>query len=220
MTHAGTLFIGNRNYSSWSLRAWLLLRHFEIPFEEHRLPLLTESFREAVGTRLPAGKVPVLALPDGTNVWESLAICETVSERFLEGGAWPADAGARARARSISAEMHAGFPALRAQMPMNCRAAGRHVPRTPALEQDIQRIREIWAECRERWASAGPWLFGHFSIADAMYAPVVSRFHTYGVDAGPANAYMATVLDHPAMREWYAAAASEAEALPSMEVGA
>lgn len=220
MTHAGTLYIGNKNYSSWSLRPWLLLCHFDIGFQEHRLPLLSETFREAVGNMLPAGKVPTLTLPDGTRVWESLAICETVSERFLEGGGWPADPEARATARAVSAEMLAGFGALRAEMPMNCRATERHVPRTPALERDIDRIRAIWIDHRERWAASGPWLFGDFSIADAMYAPVVSRFHTYGVDTGPANEYMATVLAHPAMQRWFEAAANELEALPSMEVGA
>ncbi|MBA1146765.1 glutathione S-transferase family protein [Ectothiorhodospiraceae bacterium WFHF3C12] len=218
--NAGTLFIGNKNYSSWSLRPWLLLQHFGVPFREHRLPLLSPTFHEAVGQALPAGKVPVLELPDGTRVWESLAICETVSERFLDGGGWPADPDARSVARSVSAEMHAGFGALRAEMPMNCRACERHVQRTPGLERDIERIRAIWIECRERWGASGPWLFGDFSIADAMYAPVVSRFQTYGVDAGPANEYMATLLEHPAMQRWYADAAAELEALPSMELGA
>lgn len=218
MSDIPTLLIGNKNYSSWSLRPWLLLKHFDIAFQEQRLPFHSDAFYRLIGNELPTGKVPVLVLPDGTRVWESLAICETVSEWFLDGAGWPREPQARATARAVSAEMHVGFPTLRSAMPMNCRARDRRVTRAPALDAEIERVHALWAGCRERYGHQGPWLFGTFSIADAMYAPVASRFRTYGV-SGMADAYVDTVLSHPAVRLWYADAAAEQEQVLEMEVG-
>jgi glutathione S-transferase len=211
------LYIGNRNYSSWSLRAWLLLAEAGIDFDEERIPLDTAEFRERIGAISPTRKVPVLEL-DGVRVWESLAIAETIAERWPEKALWPDDPDLRAHARSVSAEMHAGFGALRAAMPMNCRAMGRKVPLTPAVKADIDRVLAIWTECAERWG--GGWLYGRFSIADAMYAPLVLRFRTYGVDLPEsARSYADRVLESRAMQRWLAAAESETEVLEAEEAG-
>jgi glutathione S-transferase len=153
-------------------------------------------------------------------VWDSLAIAEYANETFAGGALWPEVAAARAQARAASAEMHSGFPALRGQMPMNCRATGRVVPMTPELAQDIDRVRTLWRECRERFAGAGPWLFGRFSIADAMYAPVASRFRTYGVTLDdPEAAYLVHLLADADVRHWFAAAAEEPEVIAAEELG-
>ncbi len=211
------LYIGNRNYSSWSLRAWLLLAEADIEFDEERLPLFTREFEERIGAISPSRRVPVLLL-DGERVWDSLAIGETVAERWPDKALWPADPAARAHARAVSAEMHAGFPALRAQMPMNCRAMGRHVPLSRELKADIDRVFAIWSDCAERYG--GGWLFDRFSVADAMYAPVVLRFRTYGVDLPEAaRGYADRVLQSRAMQKWLAAAESETEVLEEEEKG-
>ena len=213
------LVIGNKNYSSWSLRPWLLLEHFAIPFEEVRIALYTPESRPLLKTHSPSGKVP--ALIDGTvAIWDSLAICEYVAELEAARTAWPEDRAARAIARSVAAEMHSGFATLRELMPMNVRARGRRVDRTAALGDDIARVQELWTSCRERAGSDGPWLFGRFSIADAMFAPVACRFRTYDVAcAGTAAAYLATLLAHPALQRWSAAAERETEVVESSEVG-
>jgi glutathione S-transferase len=214
-----TLLIGNRNYSSWSLRPWLLLKQTGLEFEELRLAFNTPEFATRVRAFSPAAKVP--ALRHGTlSVWDSLAICEYLNEAFPELRAWPREPAERALARAISAEMHSGFTALRAQMPMNVRASGRRVKSTPELEGDIARITAIWRDCRERFASRGPFLFGEFSIADAMYAPVAFRFATYGVALGPVEAaYVESLRRMPAMLEWAAASAAEIEVEERYEVG-
>lgn len=213
------LIIGNRNYSSWSLRPWLLLAAHGIPFEEIRIPLYQAGSREALSAYTDAGKVPVLHDGD-TVVWDSLAICEYVSEQYLGGRGWPADAGARAEARSCSAEMHSGFFEIRAGLPMNCRAAGRRVASTPALQAEIDRVDAMWSGLRRRFADLGPWLFGEFSIADCMFAPVASRFRTYGVEVSDAGAaYKAHVLGSREMVLWYERAAAESEILETSEVG-
>ena len=213
------LFIGNRNYSSWSLRAWFLLAEAGIDFDEERLPLDTDEFSARIARISPAGRVPVMVL-DGETVWESLAIAETVAERWPGKALWPAAARARSHARAISAEMHAGFLALRDAMPMNCRAMGRKVPLTDALDADIKRVVAIWADCAARYGTHGGWLFGTFSVADAMYAPVVLRFRTYGVDVPQAaSAYATRVLQSKAMQAWLAAAESEVEVLEKEEKG-
>ncbi len=213
------LVIGNKNYSSWSLRPWLLLAEHGVAFEEVRIPLDTEKTQDLIAAHSRAGKVPVLHDGD-LAVWDSLAICEYVSERYLNGGGWPADAAARAEARASAAEMHSGFFELRARMPMNCRATGRRVVMTPGLERDVNRIIDLWTTLRDRYASQGPWLFGVFSIADCMYAPVVSRFHTYGVPVPDAcDAYMRHVLANPGMQRWFAQAAEETETIDDAEVG-
>jgi glutathione S-transferase len=211
------LVIGNKNYSSWSLRPWFLLKTLGLPFIETRIALFEPASATALAGVAPAGKVPVLR--DGpVTVWESLAICEYVAERAPQ--AWPADPATRAHARSIAHEMHAGFQALRSEFPLNCRARRAGVTASAAAARDIARVQALWQECRSRWGSAGPWLYGGFSIADAMYAPVVSRFATYGiVSAGLAGDYAAHVLASPALREWLAGAAAETEVVARVEIG-
>lgn len=213
------LFIGNRNYSSWSLRAWLLLAEAGIAFDEERIPLDTPEFAARIAEVSPAGRVPVLVL-DATTVWDTLAIAETVAERWPEKGLWPEDAAARAHARSVSAEMHSGFAALRDAMPLNCRAMGRKVELTDALNADIRRVLAIWSDCARRYGLETGWLFGRFSVADAMYAPVVLRFRTYGVDVPrSAAAYPERLLRSKALQRWLAAAESETEVLEAEERG-
>lgn len=213
-----TLYIGNKNYSSWSLRPWLLLRHAGIAFEERRLRLFSDEFKRTIARLSPAGRVPVL-VDDGVAVWDSLAIAEYVAERFADRQLWPTDARERAHARCICAEMHAGFATLRSTLPMNVEA---HLPRIgaePAVRPDIERIDRMWAELRTRFAARGPFLFGAFSVADAFYAPVVLRFRTYeppGLSVTTAD-YMATMLALPAMRDWIEAACAEREFLPEDE---
>jgi glutathione S-transferase len=212
-----TLIIGNKNYSSWSLRGWLALRKSGIEFDEHRISLFTPEGDAQLAGETPAGLVPVLVDGD-TTVWESLAIAEYVAER--NPALWPRDAGARAVARSVAAEMHAGFTALRSALPMNCRARGRRVELDDATQRDVARVQQIWCDCRTRHGGDGPWLFGAFSIADVMYAPVASRFATYGIE-GPATVsdYVITVLADSDVSEWYAAARDEDEVIEEEEVG-
>ena len=211
------LVIGNKAYSSWSLRPWLLMKQAGIAFEEIRLSLYAEGAKQKLLEHSAASKVPVLKDGDLT-VWDSLAICEYLAERYPEKQLWPAQPAARARARSISAEMHSGFTNLRNQMPMNVR---REIPgraRTPEVAADVARIETIWDECRSRHGTDGPFLFGAFCIADAMYAPVASRFRTYGVAlAGAGAQYAAAIHALPAMREWIAGAHAEAEVNPQYE---
>lgn len=213
------LVIGNRNYSSWSLRPWFLMSFHGLPFEEERIPLDQDTTRAALARYSDAGKVPVLV--DGElTVWDSLAICEYVSERYLDGRGWPDDIRARALARSCSAEMHSGFPEIRGRLPMNVRATGRRVPSTPALEREVARIDRMWLQCREEWSVHGPWLFGGFSIADCMFAPVAFRFETYGVRlSDDAERYRRFVLEHEALREWIQQAAAETEVIDAEETG-
>lgn len=215
---APTLFIGNKNYSSWSLRAWLLMAEAGIEFEERRIPLDTPTFDEEIARISPARRVPVLALDDVT-VWDSLAIAETVAERWPDRQLWPADAAARAHARAISAEMHSGFGVLRDTLPMNCRAMGRKVAANAALDADIRRIFDIWADCGERYGGDG-WLFGSFTVADAMYAPVALRFRTYGIRTPEsADRFPARLLRSEALQDWLLAAESETEVIDADEKG-
>lgn len=212
-----TLYIGNRNYSSWSLRAWLLMRHLGIDFEEHRLTLFSDAFRREIAKVSPAGRVPVL-VDDGFAVWDTLAITEYLAERHPALGVWPSDFRARARARSVCAEMHSGFAGLRNAMPMNIEAKLPGLGCSPEAAADIERIATIWSELRAQHASRGPFLFGRFSAADAFYAPVVSRFGTYAVELPDAcGAYCRTILALPAMCEWVDAALAEHEFLPEDE---
>ncbi|NMF98352.1 glutathione S-transferase family protein [Aromatoleum toluolicum] len=210
------LIIGNKNYSSWSLRAWLAARAAGQLFEEIRIPLFIEGSRERILQHSPSGKVPCL-IDHGLTVWDSLAICEYLAEK--SPGLWPADPAARAFARAISAEMHSGFPDLRQNMTMSIRKDYAGKGHTPAVDANIARIEAIWNDCRARFGAmanpAGPYLFGAFTIADAMYAPVCFRFKTYDVKpAGAAGEYLATMLAHPAMKEWEAAALVETESIP------
>ena len=211
------LYIGNKNYSSWSLRAWLILRESHIDFEERRILLDVETTAEELAALGAAMRIPVLEIGD-EHIWDSLAIAETVAERWPDKGLWPADQSARAHARSISAEMHSGFEALRNLMPMNCRAMGRRVALTDELTADIDRIVEIWSDCFHRYD--GEWLFGNFSIADAMYAPVVLRLRTYGINLPEsASHYPRRLLKSPAMQVWLSAAECEVEVIEQDEVG-
>jgi glutathione S-transferase len=202
-----TLIVGLKNYSSWSLRPWVLLKHLDVEFKEIVLEHYGPGYRAEIAKYSPVGKVPVL-IDDEMHVWDSLAIVEHVAERTGRG--WPKELAARALARSISAEMHSGFQALRSQCPMNVRESGRHVEQTPELRRDIARIDEIWQDCRRRFGASGPWLFGGYSIADAMFAPVVTRFNTYSIEVSPeSRAYMTVTLADPAYQEWLQAARAE-----------
>jgi glutathione S-transferase len=210
------LVIGNKNYSSWSLRPWLAMKQTGIPFEERRVLLYAADSKQRLAQVSPSGKVPVLI--DGELViWDSLAICEYLAERHP--GLWPSDAAARAVARALSAEMHSGFGNLRTNMTMNIRKdyAGKGV--NPGVSQDIARIFAAWTDCRDRFGAGGPFLFGQFSIADAMYAPVVMRLRTYAVALPPNLApYYETMLALPAMRDWIAASEADTESIPSEDM--
>jgi len=212
-----TLFIGNKNYSSWSLRPWMLLKHLGLEFREVLIPLNQPGTREEIDKHGPSGRVPVLRHGE-LYVWESIAICEYLAE--LSGRGWPKDTGARAVARAVSAEMHAGFINLRSQWPMNARARNRHTPMTPSLAADLDRIDVLWNDCRSRFGAHGPWLFGEYSVADAMYAPIVLRLNTYGAQVSEtARWYMATAIEDPALQEWVRAAQNEPWTIASEEVG-
>lgn len=203
------LVIGNKSYSSWSLRAWLLLRTFGVAFRELKLPLDTPEFDARIRDYSPSGRVP--ALLDGEiRVWDTLAIAEYANERWLGGRGWPADRAARAHARAISAEMHAGFGPLLHALPFNCCKRVQVGAVAPDVAADIGRIQSIWRETRERYGRGGAFLFGAFGIADAMYAPVVLRFISYDIGLDPdARAYAAAIVSLAALGEWLAEAATE-----------
>ena len=202
------LVIGDRQWSSWSLRAWLALEHLGIEFATTVVPLRTPQTQARIAVLSPSGKVPVLI--DGEHrVWDSLAIAEYANE--LAGGrGWPAERADRAHARAVAAEMHAGFAALRSTWPMEAATLGLDVPLTRDAARDVERIEGLWQDCRHRYGSAGPWLFGTWTVADAMYAPIVLRFRSYGARVSPVvQAYMDQVLADPALRQWLAAAERE-----------
>jgi len=210
-----TLVVGNKNYSSWSMRPWVALRGCGVPFAERVVKFESEDWKANIGTLSPSGLVPVLwegAPGTGFPTWDTLAIVERANELFPDKGLWPADPQARARARSVTSEMHSGFRALRGAMPMNLR--GRHPGKgmTPDVARDIARVSTIWAEARATFGRGGPYLFGAFSAADAFYAPVATRFVTYGVEvAGEAKAYLQALLQNAAVREWTAEGLKETE---------
>jgi glutathione S-transferase len=212
------LVIGNKNYSSWSFRPWIAMKAAGIPFSETVISLDDPEFKQQVTRISGTGKVPALA--DGeVHVWESLAILEYLAERFPQAQLWPPDAAARAHARALAAEMHAGFVPLRRHCPMNMwrPVKPRELPADVAA--NVRRIDAMWTECRARFGKGGAFLFGTFGAADAMYAPVVSRFHTYGIEVGgTSSAYMAAVMALPAWREWREAAVKEPWVLPADEV--
>jgi glutathione S-transferase len=211
------LVIGNKNYSSWSMRAWVAMRAFNIPFQEIGILLHRPDTSLNIARYSAAGRVPVLLAGD-TAVWDSLAICEYLAEQFPEKNLWPQAVEARAMARSICAEMHSGFSGLRFAMWMNIRASFPGKGRTPAAQADIGRISEIWETC---FAQSGPhqFLFGEFSIADAYFAPVAMRFLTYAVALAPAlDAYVQRVATHPAVVEWINDALAETAVLPQYDV--
>jgi len=213
-----TLVVGSRNYSAWSLRAWMVLRHLGLEFTEQQIPLDTPEFESEIGKFSPTRRVPVLVRGD-LIVWESIAICEYASE--LAGGrGWPGEPGLRAIARALASEMHAGFGALRNACPMNARATGRRVPMTPALAQDLRRVDAIWSGCRRDHGERGPWLFGDFSIADAMFAPVALRVRTYGLPLSSlATRYYDTMLADPHLLEWIADSCRDTQVIPHDEAG-
>ena len=212
------LIVGNKNYSSWSFRPWIAMKAAGIPFEEEVISLNAEDFKARVTRISGTGKVP--ALTDGdARVWESLAILEYLAERFPAAGLWPTAPAARAHARAIAAEMHAGFVPLRRHLPMNMWRPVMRRDLTPEVQANVRRIEAMWTDCRTRFGAGGAFLFGPFGAADAMYAPVVARFHTYGVEVGAqARTYMDAVMALAAWREWQAAALTEPWVLPEDEV--
>jgi glutathione S-transferase len=214
------LAIGNKNYSSWSLRPWLALKHTGAPFREVVIPLYRPDSRASIAPHSPCGRVPALR-HGSTVVWDSLAICEYLAEAFPEARLWPRDRDARAVARSVSAEMHSSFAAMRSAMGMNVRARLPGVGRTVDSLRDIERVRNLWTDALQRFGREGQFLFGEFSVADAMYAPVVLRFRTYEVklDARLRD-YCDTVLQLPAMQEWMAAARAEPWTIDAFESAA
>jgi len=214
-----TIVIANKTYSSWSMRAWLALGATGAPFEEIMIPLDRPETRGRILAYSPSAKVPCLIDGDVV-VWESLAICEYLAERCPVAGLWPADGKARALARAVSAEMHAGFMALRRTLPMNCRAS--FAPRaieSAELAADIARIQALWADCRGRFGQDGAYLFGGFGFADAMFAPVATRFVTYGVPLDAASrAYCEAVMAHPLVVRWIAEARAETMRIEKYEI--
>jgi glutathione S-transferase len=206
-----TLLIGSKNYSSWSLRPWLFLRKAAFEFTEQIVHFDESGYQARIAAVSPSHRVPLLIDAD-TKIWDSLAICEYTAESTGRG--LPDDRIARARARSVAAEMHAGFQALRNECPMNVRARNRRVPLTPELQADIARIDEIWCGCRQDHGRAGGWLFGDFSIADAMFAPVFFRFQTYGAAlSAESQSYLSHALQDPDLRDWQDAASQEGHPL-------
>lgn len=216
------LVLGNKNYSSWSLRGWLLFKAFDIPFEEEVVPLYTEDFEAFRKDCSPARQVPTLLLRDDQGdkvVWDSLAIAELLAERHPEAGIWPEEAAARAAARCLCAEMHAGFAALRGKMPMNLRRTYRSFNPDAETRQDIERVAALWAWARAQGSHTGPYLFGaHFSAADAFFAPVAARFKTYGIKLeADDEAYADALLAHPATRTFHDEALRETWVMPHNE---
>lgn len=203
------LLIGNKNYSSWSLRPWLALSAAGLAFEEQVLPFHSEAFDGALDALGVPRKVPVL-LDDGVPVWESLAIIEHVAERFADAAIWPRALEARMEARAVSCEMHAGFTAVRQQLPMNLWRPPERRAVDARAEAEIARITQIWRRARERFGAGGDFLYGAFSAADAMFAPVAARFRTYAVPLDPvSSAYVAAIHGHPAFVAWRRAALAE-----------
>lgn len=205
------LLIGNKCYSSWSLRAWLLMRATGIAFTEQLVLLDEPGFKEAIFAAAPGsgGTVPTL-VDDEIAVWETLAICEYLHDTYPQAGIWPRDKAARAQARAVSSEMHAGFMALRSACPMNLGKRFATRDRGPGVARDVERLTRLWRQARERFGAGGPFLYGAFSAADAMFAPVVTRLDTYGIAVDPVSRdYMQAVLALPAYREWLAAALAE-----------
>ena len=214
-----TLVIGNKNYSSWSMRPWLALKAGNIAFDEVMIPLYTgDADKQRIVNYTGSGKVPVLIDGDVT-IWDSLSIIEYAAERFPQAQLWPEDRARRAHARSVSAEMHSGFAALRDECGMNLHRPVRAKQLSASARADIARIQQIWTECRERYGKLGPYLFGALSSADAMYAPVVHRFRIYAIDVMPeVRAYMETMMALPAFEEWTRAALAETLVIEKFEM--
>ena len=214
-----TLVIANRNYSSWSLRAWLFLNESNIPFKEIRIPLFTRSWQEEIARFSPGGRVPVL-LDDDMTVWDSIAIMEHVREQHPDAIGWPVIDRVRAHARSVSAEMHSGFLAIRDELPQNLRARCKiDVNQLSAsCQKQIARIDELWTDCRKQYGGSGKWLFGDFSIADIMFTPVALRFVTYSIPvSGHSQEFVEAVCGLESVQHWIDAARVESESIPFID---
>jgi glutathione S-transferase len=213
------LFIGNKLYSSWSLRPWILMKAMGVPFTEEVIPLRHGDTSDRILKHSPSGKVPCLVDGD-VRIWESLAICEYLNDKFPDRGVWPKDIKARAHARAAASEMHAGFQALRNACPMNLGKTFKTPAITPDLQANVARIEALWSEARGKFGKGGPFLYGAFSAADAMFAPVVTRFATYQIPVSAATrTYMDAVQTHPAFVAWREAALAEPWSLPDYETG-
>jgi glutathione S-transferase len=214
-----TLVIGNKNYSSWSLRPWFFMQQHNIGFMEKRVPLFTPATDAKLEQYGSDYKVPVLVDGD-LIIWDSLAILEYLSEKYLGGTGWPGQEAARAIARSVSCEMHSSYANLRSELPMNCRKTFHGIELSPAAAREVGRIKSLWRRCRSEFGKAGEWLFGDFSIADAMFAPIALRFHGYGIPLeGIEKEYVQTVLTQPAILEWIEAGKAETEIIEEDEIG-
>jgi len=211
------LIIGNKNYSSWSLRPWLAMKRAKIEFEEILIPLYRPDTDERLKKLSPSGKVPVLK--DGeTLIWESLAIGEYLAEKFPEKHLWPKDPSTRALARAVASEMHAGFADLRSECPFNARRDPKPISLSAGAQKDVRRVQQIWKNLRDSFGGRGPFLFGEFSYADAMFAPVAFRFHHYAVPVSPeAKAYMETLFTLPEVKDWVEAGRHEVWVIPASE---
>ena len=215
-----TLVIGNKNYSSWSLRPWVFMKHYQIAFQEKRVALFTDTTADELAPYNSDFKVPVLQ-DGGLQVWDSLAILEYLSENYLSARGWPADGQARAVARSISCEMHSSFANVRRELPMNVRKKLRHVTPSSDAEREIERIKSLWRQCRTQYGTDGEWLFGEYSIADAMFAPIALRLEGYSIPlAGIEASYVQSVLAQPCISEWIAAGTQETEVIAENEIEA
>jgi glutathione S-transferase len=211
------LVIANKNYSTWSLRPWLLMRHAGIPFQEELIDFNAADFKQRVRNYTGSGKVPVL-LDGDLVIWDSLAIAEYIAEKFPEKALWPHAAPARAVARSVCAEMHSGFQEMRSRLTMNCQVRFTSVLLHKNARRDVARVIEIWRDCRQRFGADGPFLFGRFSVADAFFAPVTIRFTAYGIDLPAVGRdYVATIQALPAMQEYINAARAETSFVESDE---
>jgi glutathione S-transferase len=210
------LLIGSKNYSSWSLRSWLFLRKAGFTFQDQLIYFDEPDYQAQIAALSPSSRVPLL-ITGGTKIWDSLAICEYAAELTRNG--LPTNRAARARARSVAAEMHSGFQTLRNAYPMNVRARNRRIAPTPQIAADIARIDAIWSGCRQAYGAGGSWLFGDFSIADAMFAPVFFRFQTYGAALSTVSqTYLSHALQDPTVLEWQDAAAKEGHPLHEVDV--
>jgi len=213
-----TLIIGNKNYSSWSLRPWVFMRYHKINFEEKRVALFTETTAEELSEYNSDYKVPILKDGDFV-VWDSLSILEYISEKYLKSNGWPHEASSRAIARSVSCEMHTSFVNVRNELPMNCRKKFLNIKLSSKAEREIDRIKELWRKCRTQFGEEGEWLFGQYSIADAMFAPIVLRFDGYNISlTGVEEAYVQSVLKLPSIIEWVEAGKLEREIIEADEI--
>ena len=213
-----TLVIGNKNYSSWSLRPWIFMKENKISFNEKRVPLFTDTTRDDLRHYNSDFKVPVLIEGD-SYIWDSLAILEYISEKYLNSNGWPAEINARAFARSMSSEMHSSFNNVRNELPMNCRKKFQNIKLSTEAEQEIDRIKDLWRQSRTQYGKEGQWLFGNYSIADAMYAPIALRFSGYSIPLNKSEEeYVESVLNQPFIIEWIEAGKAETEVINEDEI--